>query len=148
MVRVFTRIGLGLSVVALGLATASGVAAASGAVGGHASSGHAKSSRTDWTLVVNFGDGTTGDYVLQPLIKKGKRLRGDVVTPNPECPGTISGSLKKGALSAAFAYPGTPCSSETATVTGRMNVKKGTASGTFTNGFRCTGGCPFTGTKT
>jgi hypothetical protein len=148
MKRTLRRIGLGLSVLALGLATSVGVATASGAAVGHPSVGRAPASQYDWTLVVNFGGGSTGDYVLQPLIKKGKKLHGDVVPPNTECAGTISGTLVKGALSMKFAYPGTPCSADTATMTGTMKLKKGKAWGTFTNGFRCTAGCPFTGKET
>jgi len=148
MTRTFKRIGVALSVIALGLAAASGVAEASGGASGHASSVRASSSQTDWTLVVNFGGGSKGDYVLQPLDKHGKKLSGDVIPPATDCPGTISGTLVKHTLTMSFAYPGTPCASDTASVTGTMKLKKGKASGTFTNGFRCIDGCPFTGKET
>jgi hypothetical protein len=155
------RLSLGAVVVVAGLAMVPGMAtaqakprAAHTAISHHFSrhrfSRHgvtpaAKS--TDWTLAVNFPS-STEDYFLEPLVKSHKVFSGSVFPPNTSCPGDVSGSISHGTITLEFTYPGTPCDGDTASAVGKFHFKKGTASGTFTNGFQCIDGCSFVGTKT
>jgi hypothetical protein len=106
--------------------------------------------RTYWKLTMKW-DGvapTPSTYLLDPLIKNGTKLSGTVVPPNSACPGTISGSLVSGKFKITITYPGTGCNGDKATLTGQMNLKKGTTKGTFTANYHCPGTCHFTGKKT
>lgn len=152
MRRLLTLVGLSL-VMGLSIASAAALAqpSRSNATAASAAAGaRSHSTKSDWTLYMNFTPGSSVMY-LKPLVKKGTKLKA-IVKAGLGCNGKLSGTLKGTKLKAKMNFPGTTkCAALRVSMKGKMQMGDpgtGTTSGTFTASDNCTRKCTFTGSRT